>query len=93
MIRFLAFLGALYLGYKGFKIWLMYQIDSARKFQEQKSGDKIEDILVKDPFCEVYFPKREGVHLSVSGQDLYFCSTECRDKFIESRNKPNRYEA
>lgn len=87
MIRWLMFIGALYLGYKGFKIWLLNQISSARKFPGQKSDNEIEDILIKDPFCEVYFPKREGVHLSFSGQDLYFCSKECRDKFIASLNR------
>ncbi|RLC13066.1 MAG: hypothetical protein DRI57_16995 [Deltaproteobacteria bacterium] len=43
--------------------------------------------MIKDPVCEVYFPKRDGVHLSVDGQDVYFCSEECRDKFMESRFK------
>ncbi|MBU1163547.1 MAG: hypothetical protein KKA75_05285 [Proteobacteria bacterium] len=43
--------------------------------------------MIKDPFCETYFPKRNGVHLLVDGKDLYFCSTECRDKFIASQQK------
>jgi YHS domain-containing protein len=52
----------------------------------KKPPGQIDDIMVKDPFCDVYFPKREGIHLNINGEDLYFCSTECRDKFIASRS-------
>jgi YHS domain-containing protein len=52
-----------------------------------KTAGEIEDDLVKDPFCEVYFSKRDGVHLKVDGEDLHFCSPECRDKFIASHSK------
>jgi len=45
---------------------------------------EIDDEMMKDPVCNVYFPKREGLHLHVNGQDLYFCSDACREKFIES---------
>jgi YHS domain-containing protein len=42
---------------------------------------EIDDEMVKDPFCGVYFAKRDGVLLRHQGQDLYFCSEDCRDKF------------
>jgi ribosomal protein L24E len=37
--------------------------------------------MVKDPYCEVYFPKRKGVPLKKNAEVLLFCSEECRDKF------------
>jgi YHS domain-containing protein len=43
--------------------------------------------MIKDPFCEIYFPKKDGVHLRIDGKDLYFCSEECRDKFLEKYSK------
>lgn len=48
---------------------------------------EIEDEMVKDPLCGVYFPKRSGVPLRHEGQDLLFCSEACRDEFLASRKK------
>ena len=48
-----------------------------------KTAGEIADVMIKDPFCEIYFPKKDGVHLRFEGKDLYFCSKECRDKFVE----------
>lgn len=82
MIRLLIYLGLIYFCYRSLKTWVQKNALSGKK----PSG-QIDDIMVKDPFCEVYFPKREAVHLNINGEDLYFCSTECRDKFIASGRK------
>ncbi|QTA88570.1 hypothetical protein [Desulfonema magnum] len=86
MIKLLIFLGVLYFGYRQVKSWVVKNVLSGKIFSDQVSN-RVDDVMVKDPFCEIYFPKREGVHLRVGEEDLYFCSTECRDKFIESRSK------
>ena len=82
--RLLIYAGAIWLGYRGLKSWVRKSLSessiSGRK-QEQ-----IHDIMIQDPFCKVYFPKGEGVHVNVGGEDLYFCSAECRDKFFASRS-------
>jgi YHS domain-containing protein len=46
------------------------------------SGKELDDIMFQDPYCEVYFPKQSGYHVKNEGEDLYFCSKECRDKFM-----------
>jgi YHS domain-containing protein len=43
--------------------------------------------MVKDPQCEVFFPKNEAVRARIGGRDLFFCSTECRDKFLENQSR------
>ena len=53
------------------------------------SAGQIDDIMVKDPFCETYFPKRDGVHLKLGGKDLYFCSTDCRDQYLVEHSNAN----
>jgi len=53
----------------------------------EKSAGEIDDVMIKDPFCEMYFPKRDGVHQKLDGEDLYFCSAECRDKYMASRSE------
>ncbi len=86
MLKLLIFIGVIYLLYRGLKSWMLPDAAN-RKAVFDKAAGKIDDIMIKDPFCEVYFPKRNGVHLRFNEEDLYFCSTECRDKFLKSHSK------
>ncbi len=45
------------------------------------------DELVKDPICGIYFPKKEAYAVKMDGKMYYFCSNECRDRFIEQINQ------
>lgn len=54
----------------------------------EMTADKVDDVMIKDPVCEVYFPKREGIHLHHQGQDLYFCSQACRDAYVRGEGNP-----
>jgi YHS domain-containing protein len=38
--------------------------------------------LKKDPVCGTYVSPATGVSRSVQGHMIYFCSKECRDKFV-----------
>jgi YHS domain-containing protein len=38
--------------------------------------------LKKDPVCGTYVSSATGVSRSVQGHMIYFCSKECRDKFV-----------
>lgn len=71
------------MGYRGLKSWAVRYISNTLQGYGRA---EIDDIMIQDPFCEVYFPKREGVHLNAEGSDLYFCSPECRDKFIAAQS-------
>ena len=89
-MRLLILLVIVYIGYRALKSFLVssgiIQNSSQKTFFGKTTGE-IDDIMIKDPFCEVYFPKRDGVHLKFKGNDLYFCSTECREKFIAMKNE------
>ena len=83
ILRFLAFIGIMVLVAKVTRMWL-----SALQPRPPLGGDngdlsKIDDVMVKDPCCQVYFPKRDGIHLRFKGEDLYFCSDTCRDRFVK----------
>lgn len=82
MIRFLILLGIGYFGYKLARNWISGNLS---KTVTTREAGQIDDIMVKDPYCQVYFPKRDGFHVKVDGEDLYFCSEECRDNFLASR--------
>ncbi|MBU0985975.1 MAG: hypothetical protein KKH68_01875 [Proteobacteria bacterium] len=85
-MRLLIFLGIIYLGYRALKS-LMLQGSAGQKPVSNQPVGEIDDVMIKDPLCEVYFPRRNGVHLKAGGEDLFFCSTECKDKFIAMRLK------
>lgn len=82
-MRLLIFLGLIYLGYRMLKSLKIQSVSPKTTVGEK--GNDAGDLMVKDPFCQVYFPKKDAVHLNVNGEDLYFCSEACRDGFIASR--------
>jgi YHS domain-containing protein len=60
---------------------------SSQKFGKQRGpGDKIiTDEMVSDPYCKVYIPKRDAIKTTVAGKTLYFCSKECKKKYLEEQ--------
>jgi YHS domain-containing protein len=38
--------------------------------------------MVRDPECGTYVPRIDAVHAEVGGKPCYFCSAECRDKYL-----------
>ena len=40
-----------------------------------------EDEMVRDPYCETYVPIRNSYSAKINGESLYFCSTECLEKY------------
>ena len=76
MIRLLIIGGLIYFLYRKYQSWsrsLAARRDSAET--------AIEDVMVQDPYCETYFPRREGVPLQLGERQLLFCSRKCRDAY------------
>ena len=85
-MRFLIIFGLMYVAYRAAKSWMGSGTPPSVEKTGRPSGE-IDDVMVKDPFCEVYFPKRNGIGLVFEDRELLFCSEECRDKFINSHAK------
>lgn len=49
--------------------------------ENQEAGLKAQDILVQDPVCHVYIPRKQAVQLQHRHQTHYFCSSECCERF------------
>jgi uncharacterized protein len=49
--------------------------------------DRVDDVMVKDPECGIYFPKRDGVSVDGPHKVLYFCSNRCRDRYLAQQSK------
>lgn len=81
MIKFLILFVVGYLLYRSMKTW-MFPDARQKKNVSNKAGGQIDDVMIKDPFCEAYFPQRNAVNLEINGNVYYFCSKACRDKFV-----------
>ncbi len=86
MIRFIILAVVAYVFYRALKSW-MFPSPDASKSVADKSVGQIDDVMIKDPFCEAYFPKRNAVRLQFEGEDLYFCSTACKDQYIAAQSE------
>lgn len=87
-MRLLIFLVIIYFAGKVLKRvlknFVMFKNSTSQKTVFSNSDSKIDDVMVKDPYCGVYFPKRNGIHIKIDGKDLYFCSMECKNEYISS---------
>jgi uncharacterized protein len=83
MIKIVIFIIIGYLCYRAVKNWMAKPATYRQQVSHGAAGE-IDDFMVKDPFCGIYFPKREGVHLQYKGENLYFCSEACKDKFVSN---------
>jgi uncharacterized protein len=70
--------------------WLILRLArklfSSPELPGKKAPREIQDEMVQDPVCGVYVPKKQAVVLQGAGQEKrYFCSTRCRDQFLQER--------
>ena len=86
MIRFIILVVVGYVLYRSLKSWMFPAASSSRSVSRETAAE-IDDVMIKDPFCEAYFPKRNGVHLNFGGKDLYFCSNQCKDKYLVAHSE------
>jgi uncharacterized protein len=75
-----------YFCYQAMKNWMRSGSSSGEKVSSNVAGE-IDDVMIQDPICGVYFPKRNGISLQAKGEELFFCSQECKTKFIQSHKE------
>ena len=78
MFRFVVFIFLILILYSILH-FLIKDMPSARKRRDSGPEE-----LVQDPCCQTYIPKRSAMKKRVGGRDLYFCSQECLNRFLES---------
>ncbi len=53
--------------------------------QQMRGQDKVpDDLLIEDPVCHTYVPQKDSESLKLHGQNYYFCSQECKQKFKDN---------
>ncbi|MGQ9673402.1 MAG: hypothetical protein ACUVV5_09755 [Candidatus Aminicenantales bacterium] len=53
---------------------------SAHQPPGQPSG-----MMVKDEMCNTYLPREDAILENIDGKEYFFCSRECRQKFLERK--------
>lgn len=48
---------------------------------------RLSGMMVKDETCNTYLPKEDAIREIIEGKEYYFCSKECRQKFLEKRKE------
>ena len=58
-----------------------------REKRSLNSKGKYTDVLVEDPVCHKLVPQQQAISLKQDGQTHYFCSDECREKFVSEQGE------
>ena len=83
-MKLLLILIIVYLAYRTGKAWIKRNLGPIIRPNHENPAS-IDDLMVKDPVCGIYFPRREGIELRNGGQVNLFCSEACRDRFLNER--------
>jgi YHS domain-containing protein len=85
MFRILA---GLLLGYLGYWIIKKVAISLGLWPQAPKPLDNQEpDVLVQDPVCQTFIPRREALRTEKGGKVYFFCSEGCLKRFLSGGGK------
>jgi YHS domain-containing protein len=72
-----------------FYLFLRLLFFPRRLSRRDQPRPKLSRIMVKDEICNTYLPKEEAIVEKTGGEDHYFCSEECRRKFLEQQKNRN----
>jgi YHS domain-containing protein len=81
-------------------IWLLYRLvltwlrnRAAGKAEAAPARESAQDGLhemVQDHICQVYLPRNQALMLKHGGQEHFFCSVECKNKFLQTIKDKNK---
>jgi uncharacterized protein len=73
-----------------FFVWLFRRVLSSllggakRSQQPPETSTNTANQMVKDPVCGMYMDSRLAVRLEKRSENFYFCSEECKKKYLSS---------
>ena len=71
-------------------IYLVLRIFTGSDKRKQKSfnrGQHHSGIMVKDEVCNTYLPREDAIREVIKGEEHFFCSNDCRQKFLEAKKE------
>ena len=81
LLRLLILAVVVVLVYRAAKKWFGTGQHSASG-NSARTPETVDDEMILDPECGVYFPQRDAVSLTEGNQVYYFCSNACRDRYL-----------
>jgi YHS domain-containing protein len=51
---------------------------------EPRQPTGVTEEMVRDPYCQIYLPRSQAIRGKVRGQEHFFCSPGCLEKFLAS---------
>ena len=84
MVGFLRIILYALIAYIVYKSIRFYQ----RLSQKSKSPPKSKQtsgLMVKDTICNTYLPQEDAIKEIMEEKEYFFCSKDCRQKFLESK--------
>ena len=85
IIRLIIFIILCYILYRLVRSLVLPSPEKTEKTFTRSNGT-ITDEMVMDPYCHVYIPKREAITARIAGETIYFCSKECKKKYLEENH-------
>jgi hypothetical protein len=83
MIKFAFYV---FLGYVIFRLGKSWMRSLQQRDTSPEDGSGSEEAeLIQDPQCGSYFLKQRGIPARIGAETLYFCSKDCRDKYLGKR--------
>ena len=67
--------------------YLLYRLLWKSPDQKKRRSAPSNEEMVKDPLCGTYVSLNLALPGKKDGRKYYFCSRECRDKFLNSRSQ------
>ena len=63
--------------------YVLMSIQGLGKGNSKKKPVEETGVMVKDPVCGMYMDPRLAVRMDERGKPRYFCSEECKSKYLE----------
>jgi len=70
-----------YIVYKSIRFYLKL----SQKSNSPPKAKQISGQMVKDTICNIYLPQEDAIKEIIEEKEYFFCSKECRQKFLESK--------
>lgn len=83
LFRFVFYLIIAYLIY----LFLRLILAPRRPARPGRSNRAASGVMVKDEVCNTYLPREDAICENWDGKEFFFCSPECRGKFLEQRKR------
>jgi YHS domain-containing protein len=75
----------LYYAMLAYFVYVVYKflLGLGRRLRPSKPAPRLSGMMVKDEACETYVPKEEAIREVIDGKEYFFCSKDCRRKFLD----------